>query len=42
MEHSWGKGIEGCTNKVPGVQNDLTLGVRPSTFHILNFFSRTA
>jgi len=26
MEHSWGKGIEVCTNEVPGVKNDPTLG----------------
>jgi len=26
MEHSWCKGIEVCTNEVPGVKNDPTLG----------------
>jgi len=26
MEHPWGKGIEDCTTKVPGVKNDPTLG----------------
>jgi len=26
IEHPWGKGIELCTSKVPGVKNDSTLG----------------